>query len=82
MISDPLRFVPETPPRVVMDHMQRPKSPVLLLGWWHDAAGRRVKACILSVPITRWPSEISEPLTPSALGVSLADPAPAHSEVE
>jgi hypothetical protein len=63
-----LRFVPEAPRAVFDATLDR---PVLLLGWWHDAAGRRVLAEVLTVSTPRRLAEIREVLTPSSMSLAV-----------
>lgn len=78
-MSDRLTFHAEPPPRVVEDLVLR--CPTLLLGWWQDPTGRRVKAELCTMVQSRAPHQLREFLTPAAVSVALADAAPAHSEV-
>jgi len=51
-------FVPEVPPRAVHDVTL--DRPVLLLGWWTNPAGQRIRAEVLTMAQPREPRQVRE----------------------
>jgi len=67
-------FQPCTPPRVVRDHTLAGR-PVLLLGWWLDAAGSAEAVEVATMSSERRPFDISDfPAPPGPFVVDDAQP--------